>query len=188
MKVFPSSDQKCDDTSLVKHAHCDFETSLRIKIRHDSDNERESCPSNKTTLFELFFKISKRKSAPSAPLLTLAMLESENRRITQKESCVLLEFCTLRRALSQRGKKEKCAGRLHPRIHVLVEYHSRGEERPHGASSFKPSCQPHVCVILFLSYIILGLLVSPRSQQELRSCGVAIERGLHESSGAILQT
>jgi hypothetical protein len=40
-------------------------------------------------------------------------------------------------------------------------------------------------VILFLSYLILGLLVSPRSQQELRSCGVAIGRGLHESSGAI---
>ena len=107
MKVFPSSEQKCDDTSLVKHAHCDFETSLRIEIRHDSDNERESCPSNKTTLFELFFKISKRKSAPSAPLLTLAMLESENRRITQKESCVLLHLAPLEGLFHKEEKKKK---------------------------------------------------------------------------------
>ena len=110
------------------------------------------------------------------------MLESESRRMTQKESCVLFEFCTLRRALSQREKKEKkkCAGRLHPRIHVLVEYHSRGEERPHVGSSVKPSCQPCVCVILCLSYLGLGLLVCPRSQQQLYTCGVASVRGLHE--------
>jgi hypothetical protein len=41
-------------------------------------------------------------------------------------------------------------------------------------------------VILFLSYLNLGLLVSPRSQQELRSCGVAIGRGIHESGVATL--
>ena len=45
-----------------------------------------------------------------------------------------------------------------------------------------------VCVIRSqcLSYPILGLLVSPRSQQQLHSCGVAIERGQNESSFAIL--
>ena len=47
-----------------------------------------------------------------------------------------------------------------------------------------------VCVILSLSfsYHILGLRVSPRSQQELHSCGVTIVRGHHESSVASLTT
>ena len=39
MKVFPSSEQKSDDIKPPKHDHCDFETSLRIQIRHDLDNE-----------------------------------------------------------------------------------------------------------------------------------------------------
>ena len=38
-EVFTSSDQKSDDTSPPKHGLCDFETSLRIQIRHDSDYE-----------------------------------------------------------------------------------------------------------------------------------------------------
>ena len=44
-----------------------------------------------------------------------------------------------------------------------------------------------VCVIrsLCLSYLVLGLCVSPRSQQELHSCGVTVGRGIHERSGAI---
>ena len=133
-----------------------------------------------------FFKSSKRTSAPSAPPLTLAIFESESRRITEKDSCVFLAFGSPRRALSQRRKIEKkCAGKLHSRIHVLVEYQSRGEERPHGASSVKPSCQLHVCVILSFSYLILRLLVSPRSQQQLHSCGVTFARGRNESSVAI---
>ena len=45
-----------------------------------------------------------------------------------------------------------------------------------------------VCVILSLclSYIVLRLLVSPRPQQELHSCGVTIGRGLHERCGVII--
>jgi hypothetical protein len=44
-----------------------------------------------------------------------------------------------------------------------------------------------VCVILFLShtYQILGLRVSPRSQQQLHNCGATIERGIYERSVAI---
>ena len=38
---------------------------------------------------------------------------------------------------------------------------------------------------LCLSYLIHGVLVSPRSQQQLHSCGVAIVRGPHKSSEAI---
>ena len=41
---------------------------------------------------------------------------------------------------------------------------------------------------LCLSYLILGLLVSPRSQQELHSCGVAFARGQNECSVASLTT
>jgi len=39
------------------------------------------------------------------------MLESESRRITQKESCVLVAFGTPRRARSQRGKKKEKSAR-----------------------------------------------------------------------------
>ena len=54
-----------------------------------------------------FCDSSKLSSALSAPPLTLAMLESESRRITQKEERILLAFGTRRRALSQRKKKKK---------------------------------------------------------------------------------
>ena len=39
---------------------------------------------------------------------------------------------------------------------------------------------------LCLSYLRLSLLVSPRSQQQLHSCGVTIARGIHKSSAALL--
>ena len=47
-----------------------------------------------------------------------------------------------------------------------------------------------VCVILSLSfsYLILGVRVSPRSQQQLHNCGVTPVRGLNESSVAPLET
>jgi len=61
MKVFPSSEQKSVDTSLVKHAPCAIETSLRIQIRHDSDNERESCISNRKDSFWIIFQFFKRQ-------------------------------------------------------------------------------------------------------------------------------
>ena len=39
---------------------------------------------------------------------------------------------------------------------------------------------------LSLSYLILGVLVSARSQQELHSCGLTVDRGINERSGATL--
>ena len=46
-----------------------------------------------------------------------------------------------------------------------------------------------VCVCAFLSlchsYLILGVLVSPRSQQQLHNCGLTVFRGLNERSVAI---
>ena len=59
MEVFPNSEQKSDDTSPTKHDTSDFETSIRIQIRHDLDNERELCTSNKKTLFEFFLQFFK---------------------------------------------------------------------------------------------------------------------------------
>ena len=59
MKGFPGSDQNSDDTSPPKHDLCDFETSLRIHIRHDSDNEREKCTSNENPHFSHFFQFFK---------------------------------------------------------------------------------------------------------------------------------
>ena len=58
-----------------------------------------------------FCNSSKLSSALSAPPLTLAMLESESRRITQKESCILLAFGTRRRALFTTKKKRKKSAR-----------------------------------------------------------------------------
>jgi len=54
-------------------------------------SENTALPTNRL-FFNSFCNSSKRSSALSAPLLTLAMLESESRRITQKESCILLAF------------------------------------------------------------------------------------------------
>jgi hypothetical protein len=77
-------------------------------------------------------------------------------------------------------------------VHVLTTATTVGREVTSCFLLFKPSCQAHVCVRAFLSlchsYPILlhGLLVSPRSQQELHSCGVTSVRGQNESSDAIL--
>ena len=85
-----------------------------------------------------FCNSSKRSSAPSAPPLTLAMLESESRHITQKEiNNVFFLHLASHKRLVYNGKRKK-------------KKSARGEERPHGASSFKPSCQPHVCVYIAL--------------------------------------
>jgi len=151
--VFTSSDQNSDDTSPPKHDLCDFETSLRIQIRHGSDNEREYCISNKKTLFELFFNSSKRSTAPSAPLLTLAMLGSENRRIIRKDECVLLAFGTPRRALSQRKKKGKKIALFKPgpRLHVvLASAPTMGREATRCFPLQTSSSTTYVCVLLSL--------------------------------------
>ena len=58
-----------------------------------------------------FCNSSKLSSALSAPPLTLAMLESESRRITQKEERILLAFGTPRRALFTTKKKRKKSAR-----------------------------------------------------------------------------
>ena len=50
----------------------------------------------------------------------------------------------------------------------------------------------HICVCvyrsLFLSYLTLRILVSPRSQQQLHSCGATTVRGQNECSVASLTT
>ena len=66
-----------------------------------SASENSALPTKRLFLTSSFNSL-KVSSALSAPLLTLATLGSENRRITQKESCVLLAFGTPRKALSQR--------------------------------------------------------------------------------------
>ena len=62
-------------------------------------------------------------------------------------------------------------------------------KRPHGASCTAP-LQPHVWVrvslSLSISYLVLGVLVSPSLQEDLYSCGVTFGRGYYECSLAIL--
>ena len=59
MKGFPGSEQNSDDTSPAKHDLSDFETSLRIHIRHESGKEREKCTSNRNLHFFHFFQFFK---------------------------------------------------------------------------------------------------------------------------------
>ena len=59
MKGSLCSDQNSDDTSPAKHDLSDFETSLRIHIRHESGKEREKCISNRNLHFFHFFQFFK---------------------------------------------------------------------------------------------------------------------------------
>jgi len=59
MKGFPGSDQNSDDTSPAKHDLWDFDTSLRIQIRHDSGKERGKCTSNGNLHFFHFLQFFK---------------------------------------------------------------------------------------------------------------------------------
>jgi hypothetical protein len=102
-----------------------------------------------------FCDSSKLSSALSAPPLTLAMLESENRRITQKESCVLLEFCTLRRALSQRKKKGKSARAGSTPGRTCISLSSNEVKRGHMVLPLSNHLDNHVCVCDSLSMSLL---------------------------------
>jgi len=121
----------------------------------------ENCALPTKRLFlNSFCNSSKRSSALSAPLLTLAMLESESRRITQKE--IMYSSCIWHPSMGsfhngEKKKEKKCADRLHPRAHMYELQRQRSEERPHGFSSFKPSCQSHACVCVCntLSFFLL---------------------------------
>ena len=121
----------------------------------------ENCALKKKRLFfNSFCNSSKLSSALSAPPLTLAMLESENRGITQKE--IMYSSCIWHSSKGsfhngEKKKEKKCADRLHPRAHMYELQRQRSEERPHGFSSFKPSCQSHACVCVCntLSFFLL---------------------------------
>ena len=121
------------------------------------------------------------------------MLESESRRITQKEERILLAFGTRRRALFTTKKKRKKSARTGSTPGRTCMSFSDNEVK-RGRTGFPLSShlanhmRVCVCVILSLSfsYLILGVRVSPRSQQQLHSCRVTIARGLNESSDATL--
>jgi len=76
----------------------------------------------KGLFFNYFCNSSKLSSALSASPLTLAMLETENRHITQKESCILLAFGIPRRALFTTKKKRKKIAQLKPGPERHVPY------------------------------------------------------------------
>ena len=83
----------------------------------------ENCAlTTKRLFFNYFCNSSKLSSALSASPLTLAMLETENRHITQKESCILLAFGIPRRALFTTKKKRKKIAQLKPGPERHVPY------------------------------------------------------------------
>jgi hypothetical protein len=117
--VFTSSDQKSDDTSPPKHDPCDFETSLRIHIRHDSDNERKYCTSNKKqTLFQLFLQFFKSLERTLSSSFELSQcLKVKAGALHKKKSCILLAFGIPRRALftTEKKRKNNSAAQARPR-------------------------------------------------------------------------
>ena len=120
------------------------------------------------------------------------MLESESRRITQKEERILLAFGTRRRALFTTKKKRKKSARASSTPgRTCMSFSSNEVKRdrmvlppPNHLVNHLSVCES-LSISLCHSYLILGLLVSPRSQQELHSCGVTIARGPNERSEAI---
>jgi len=152
MEVFPSSEQKSDDTSPPKHDPCEFETSLRIHIRHVSDNEWKLCTSNKKTLFELFLQFFEAlERTLSSSFDSRNAWKWKQAHYTKRRTYSSCIWHPSKGSFHNEKKKEKkCAGKLHPRAHMYELQLQRGEERPHGATSSKPSCQPLVCVWIAL--------------------------------------
>ena len=196
MKVFPGSEQKSDDTSPPKHDHCDFETSLRIHIRHDSDNEWELCTSKKKDSFSIhflqFFKTLERTLSSSFDSRNAWKWKQAHytKRITYS-SCIWHSskgsFTTEKKG-EKKGKSARACS-TPGRTCTSLSYNE--VKRDHMVLPPSNLLVNHMCACvnrsLCLSYLVLGLLVSPRSQQELHSCGVTIFRGQNESSEAKLQ-
>ena len=91
-------------------------------------------------------------------------------------------------SFTTKKEKEKIKERAPPQgAHVLASAPTMGREVTRCFLLQTILTTTCVCVIrsLCLAYPILGVLVSPRSQQELHSCGVAFARGQNESSEAI---
>ena len=160
MKVFLSSEQITDNISPPKHDHCDFERSLRIHIRHDSDNERKYCTSNKKqTLFEFFLQFFKSLERTLSSSFELSQcLKVKAGALHKKKSCILLAFGTRRRARSQRKKNKKIKERAPPQgAHVLASAPTRWRETTWCfllQTLLSTTC---VCVVLSISYLVLGL-------------------------------
>ena len=154
MKVFPGSEQKSDNISPPKH---DFETSLKIQIRHGSDNEWEYCTYNKKTLFNFFLQFFKALER------TLSSSFDSRNAWKWKQG----------HYTKRRKKKKKRASVLHPRAHMFTQL-QRGEQRRHGDSSFKPSCQ-QLKSVWFALYVSLTLLFASLSAPAPNnSCTVAV--------------
>ena len=189
MKGFPGSDQNSDDTSPPKDDLCDFETSLRIHIRHDSDNEREKCTSNENPHFSHFFQFFKSLERTFSSSVdsqnSFKRKKVSNRKGKTYSSCIWhpTKGCFKNSKTKIKTKKQRRSGRASGRTCTSLS-HNDGK-RSHGVYSpnhlVNHKCIS-VCVILSLclSYPVLRLLVSPRLQQELHNCGVTHSRGLHE--------
>ena len=103
-----------------------------------------------------FCNSSKLSSALSAPPLTLAMLESESRRITQKEERILLAFGTPRRALFTTKKKRKKSARASSTPgRTCMSFSSNDGKRDHMVLPPSNHLDNHVCVCESLSMSLL---------------------------------
>ena len=110
----------------------------------------------KRLFFNYFCNSSKRSSALSAPPLTLAMLESESRGITQKESCIHLAFGTPRRDLfTTKEKKGKSARACSTPGRTCTSLSSNEVKRDRMVLPPSNHLDNHMCVCVSLSKSIL---------------------------------
>ena len=108
--MFPGSEEKTDDIKPPKHDHCDFETSLRIQIRHDSDNEWEYCTYNKKDSFSIIFAILQSSRAHSQILLWRSQcLKVKTGALHKKNHIFFLYLAFLKGHFHNEKKKKKSA-------------------------------------------------------------------------------
>ena len=143
----------------------------------------------KQTLFQLFlqfFRTLERTLSSSFELSQCLKVKAGTLQINSNE--FFLHLASHKRLVYNGKKKKKVLERVPPQgAHVLASATTRWRKATRCFLLQTILSNTYVCVIrsLSLSHIGLGLLVSPRSQQQLHSCGVAFARGQNESSVAI---
>jgi len=144
----------------------------------------ENCALQTSRLFLNYVSnSSQRSSTLSAPS---QLLEVKKGTLHTKNNVFVLYLAPLEGLIH--NEKKKVRGQAPPQGAYLYSATTRWREATRCFLFQTIMSTTCVCVILSLSYLILGLLVCPRLQQQLHSCGFTIVRGPHKSSGAILKT
>jgi hypothetical protein len=163
MKGFPGSDQNSDDTSPPKDDLCDFETSLRIHIRHDSDNEREKCTSNENPHFSHFFQFFKSLERTFSSSVdsqnSFKRKKVSNRKGKTYSSCIWhpTKGCFKNVKKKQKKTKQRLSGLAPGR--TCTSLSRNNGKRSHGVYSLHHLVN-HVCVSVCDSFS-LSLLPYP---------------------------